>query len=227
MSFKLIATDGRVSVAIEDDTINKRIEQGWSPQADQRIADEEEWAVMKVGAVLRGRFRIEEHKALPPGLEPERRFELREGDLLLTRGNTPELVADACIVPRVRPRLLLSDLHYRVTIDESKLTKRFTCYWLLSRAGRDQIEADAHGTSNSMVKVSQYHIRSWFVAVPPVDEQDAICGLLDKQNHEFDTVISRIDRAISCLREFRAALITAAVTGQIDVRNHRPEAPCQ
>jgi type I restriction enzyme S subunit len=201
-----------------------RIEQGWSPQAEQRIADEDEWAVLKVGAVLRGRFRADEHKALPPEMEPETRFELREGDLLLTRGNTPELVADVCVVPQTRPRLMLSDLHYRLTLNESKLCKRFTCYWLLSRVGRDQIEADAHGTSNSMVKVSQQHIRSWFIAIPPREEQDAICGHLDGEKRKLDAVVDRINQAIHRLREYRAALITAAVTGQIDVRQYGKEA---
>lgn len=203
-----------------------RIEQGWSPQADQRIADGDEWAVLKVGAVLRGRFRAEEHKALPSELEPQTRYLVKEGDLLLTRGNTPELVADACIVPPTRPRLLLSDLHYRLALDESKLSKRFACFWLLSRVGRCQIEADAHGTSNSMVKVSQQHIRAWFVSVPPRDEQESICNALDDAKQRLDAVVDRTNQAIQRLKEHRSALITAAVTGQIDVRNHRREAPC-
>lgn len=201
-----------------------RIEQGWSPQADQRTADDDEWAVLKVGAVLRGRFRSEEHKALPPALEPETRFVVKEGDLLLTRGNTPELVADVCIVPGTRPRLLLSDLHYRLTLDESNLSKPFACYWLLSRSGRYQIEADAHGTSNSMVKMSQQHIRSWLVPVPPREEQDVICIALDGEKKRLDVVTDRINQAIRRLEEHRSALITAAVTGQIDVRHYGKEA---
>jgi type I restriction enzyme S subunit len=157
-------------------------------------------------------------------LEPETRYLVKEGDLLLTRGNTPELVADVCIVPSTRPRLLLSDLHYRLSLNESKLSKRFTCYWLLSRVGRCQIEADAHGTSNSMVKVSQQHIRSWFVAVPPREEQDTICKSLDATKQELDAVADRINQATQRLKEYRSALITAAVTGQIDVRHYGKEA---
>ena len=131
-----------------------------------------------------------------------------------------------CLVPPTRPRLLLSDLHYRLTLDESKLSKRFACYWLLSRAGRYQIEADAHGTSNSMVKVSQYHIRSWLVPIPPRDEQDAICIALESEKKRLDAVANRINQAIQRLKEHRSVLITAAVTGQIDVRNYQKEAPC-
>jgi type I restriction enzyme S subunit len=203
------------------------IEQGWSPQADQRSAEGDEWAVLKVGAVYKGRFRPEEHKALPADLEPETRFEVREGDLLLTRGNTPELVADACVVPATRDRLMLSDLHYRLTLDERRLLKRFACYWLISRAGRQQIEADAHGTSNSMVKVSQRDIRSWIVPLPRLDEQERIATFLDEQSRQTDAMISRIAEGITRLREYRSSLISVAVTGQIDVRSYRPEATCQ
>jgi type I restriction enzyme, S subunit len=204
----------------------RHIEQGWSPQADQRSADDDEWAILKVGAVLRGRFRPEEHKALPPELEPDTRYLVKEGDLLLTRGNTPELVADVCVVPQTRSRLLLSDLHYRIAIDESKLSKRFACYWLLSRPGRSQIEGDARGTSNSMVKVSQQHIRAWLVPVPPIVEQNAICDNLDSEKQKLDAVTDRISKAIERLKEYRAALITSAVTGQIDVGNNQKEAQC-
>ena len=202
------------------------IEQGWSPQADQRRTEGDEWAVLKVGAVLKGRFRPEEHKALPPDLEPERRFEVKEGDLLLTRGNTPELVADVCVVPVVRQRLMLSDLHYRLTLDESRLSKRFACYWLLSWAGRQQIEADAHGTSNSMVKVSQGDIRSWMVLMPPLDVQIQITDYLDHRLRLFDELAFRVTDGIARLRQYRFLLISTAVTGQIDVRQyrHNPEA---
>src|SRR4051812_13036355 len=104
---------------------------------------------------------------------------------------------------------MLSDLHYRLTLDEKRLSKRFTCYWLLSRAGRQQIEADAHGTSNSMVKVSQGHIRSWVVLMPPLDEQLQITDYLDERLRMLDGLVSRVTDGIARLREYRSSLISA------------------
>lgn len=196
------------------------LEQGWSPEAEQRLAGHDEWAVLKVGAVFRGDFRVSEHKALPASLEPESRFEVRPGDLLMTRGNTPELVADVCVVPdSVRPRLMLSDLHYRIRLDERRLLKSFASLWFLSRSGRSQIEADARGTSNSMVKVSQSHIRRWHVSVPPLDEQARIVGAVTEERERVGLLKARVAEAIDRLREYRSSLITAAVTGDIDVRH--------
>jgi type I restriction enzyme S subunit len=107
------------------------------------------------------------------------------------------------------------------------MDKEFACYWLLSRAGRHQIEADAHGTSNSMVKISQSQIKAWVFAVPPHKEQKAIVSYLDKRLQQLDELVLRVTRAIARLKDYRSALITTAITGQIDVCNYRPEAPCQ
>jgi type I restriction enzyme S subunit len=60
--------------------------------------------------------------------------------------------------------------------------------------------------------------------VPPVPEQEKICGFLNEQTAELDRLILEADNAIGLLRERRAALISAAVTGKIDVRGEVSEA---
>lgn len=56
------------------------------------------------------------------------------------------------------------------------------------------------------------------VALPPEDEQQRITAYLDEQTSKIDTLIAKTERFIELSKERRAALITAAVTGQIDVR---------
>ncbi|MET7413171.1 restriction endonuclease subunit S [Streptomyces rubiginosohelvolus] len=56
------------------------------------------------------------------------------------------------------------------------------------------------------------------VAVPPSDEQTRIVGYLDEQTAKIDQLIAETERFIELSQERRAALITAAVTGQLDVR---------
>ena len=63
----------------------RRVEQGWSPDCENREADEEEWGVLKAGCVNRGIFVESEHKALPAGLEPIPGLEIGPGDLLMSR----------------------------------------------------------------------------------------------------------------------------------------------
>ena len=60
-----------------------RIEQGWSPVAEERAADEGEWAVIKLGAVSRGQFRSDQHKAMIPDVSPNPSLEVKNGDFLM------------------------------------------------------------------------------------------------------------------------------------------------
>ncbi|MCE0826317.1 restriction endonuclease subunit S [Buttiauxella sp. A2-C2_NF] len=53
-------------------------EQGWSPQCDARLAEENEYGVLKVGCVNSGKFNPLEHKALPSNLEPQRQYLLKK-----------------------------------------------------------------------------------------------------------------------------------------------------
>ena len=53
---------------------------------------------------------------------------------------------------------------------------------------------------------------------PPLREQQAIASQLDEAIDEISTLTSRVEDAIGRLKEFRTALISAAVTGKIDVR---------
>ena len=136
----------------------------------------------------------------------------------MTRANTPDLVGDVCVVESTRPRLVLCDLVYRLGIDLSRCDRKFLAYWFLSTPGRSQIEADARGTSQSMVKVAQGHIRSWIVPCPPRATQQAIAAFLDRQTAAIDELIEKKERLIDLLQEKRQALITQAVTKGLDPR---------
>ena len=57
-----------------------------------------------------------------------------------------------------------------------------------------------------------------FLAVPPLSEQEAISQFLDHETAKIDALIAKVQEAIDRLKELRTALISAAVTGKIDVR---------
>ncbi len=77
----------------------RRIEQGWSPQCEDRVPSEQEWGVLKVSAVKSGAFRVGESKALPADIAPNAAFEVHPGDLLVSRANSPKLVGEMAVVP--------------------------------------------------------------------------------------------------------------------------------
>jgi type I restriction enzyme S subunit len=66
--------------------------------------------------------------------------------------------------------------------------------------------------------MNQEKTKEIWLSVPPRQEQDAITAYLDTESAKFDTLTLETQRAIDLLADRRTALISAAVTGQIDVR---------
>lgn len=66
--------------------------------------------------------------------------------------------------------------------------------------------------------MNQEKTKDIWLAVPPVAEQEAIAIYLDQESSRIDTLHRRTELSISLLKERRSALITAAITGQIDLR---------
>ena len=56
------------------------------------------------------------------------------------------------------------------------------------------------------------------ICVPPLAEQTAIAAYLDAETAKLDALVGKVAEAVERLQEYRSALITAAVTGKIDVR---------
>jgi type I restriction enzyme, S subunit len=191
------------------------LDQGSSPIAANAPAGPDELGVLKLSAVSKGRFKREENKALREAGEEEQSFALREGDVLITRGNTPELVADVACVPYDEPNLLLPDLIYRLRVQDDKIIPSYLTSFLSTAAARVQIRRDARGSSGSMVKVSQGHVLDWLTPLPPLSEQTEIVDHLKRAEDQFQSLTSEVSASLSLLSERRAALITAAVTGQI------------
>ena len=80
----------------------------------------------------------------------------------------------------------------------------------------DAIVARSVGVSYPAVNASE--IGTLPIPLPAADEQRAIAAFLDRETVKIDVLVAKIETAIERLQEYRTALITAAVTGKIDVR---------
>jgi type I restriction enzyme, S subunit len=195
------------------------IEQGWSPQCEGRpVETDEEWGVLKVGCVNGGVFRPSENKLLPLEMEPIPALGICKGDLLISRANTRELVGSAAVAELDCSNLLLCDKLYRLRFNSERCLPEFVCCYLGSLPVREQIELRATGASASMVNIPQSAILELKIAAPSLREQTAIMAFLETELAKFDTLTAEAQRAIDLLQERRTALISAAVTGKIDVR---------
>ncbi|WP_287873402.1 restriction endonuclease subunit S [Aeromonas sp.] len=197
--------------------INK-IEQGWSPQADSRPPSGTQWGVTKLSSVKSGTFYPDECKALLDGDDPSKGLKVQADDFLISRANTPELVGDVCVVGDIGTKnIILCDLIYKISYSD-EVFNRYMMYWFLSSSARSQVKLDARGSSMTMAKISQSHIKAWKVPLPTLAEQKSSVTYLDKSLSKIDEISAEVEYSISLLKERRTSLISAAVTGKIDVR---------
>jgi type I restriction enzyme, S subunit len=147
--------------------------------------------------------------------ECRKKFRLVPGDLLINEGGSyPGRSAiwvgqiEECYyqkaIHRLRPR--------RFEEDNSKF-----CFYLMCWATNYGVFV-AGGNESTIEHLPAEKLRRYRFAFPPMTEQRSIVGYLDQQTSKLDALNVAVQRAIDLLQERRTALISAAVTGKIDVR---------
>lgn len=103
-----------------------------------------------------------------------------------------------------------------VLLKRPKIHGGFLCYWLMGRF--IQSIFDSYLSATAVPMLSQQQIGNVPVCHPPLREQAAIAAYLDLETAKLDALVGKVAAAVERLQEYRTALITAAVTGKIDVR---------
>ena len=198
-----------------------RIEQGWSPVCDDRDAEPGEWGVLKLGCVNGGQF-SDVHKALSEGLVPRPELEVLPGDVLMSRANTRDLVGSCAFVRDIRPNLMLSDLLYRLRIDESHWAPEFVALAVGAPRVRDEIRAVAAGSSSSMPKLNHGLVKNLTIPVASLENQRKLVAQIAEAERVPVALTREYEATRAALVEYRDALITEAVTGKLDVSKMSP-----
>lgn len=76
------------------------------------------------------------------------------------------------------------------------------------------------GGVSTIAHLTGEQLRKYRFPTPSYAEQVAIATYLDRETAKIDNLIRKVEATIERLKEYRTALITAAVTGKIDVRHH-------
>lgn len=161
------------------DTLTQYSEAGWSPKCHDFAREKNAWGVLKISAVTWGEFKPQENKRLPDNLEPRPELEVRGNDFLISRANTPELVARSVVVPfGTETKLMMSDKIIRFTFSEH-VSPSYLSLANNSQCSRAYYARIAGGTSSSMKNVSRHQIQMLAIALPPLEEQIRI---VDKVN---------------------------------------------
>ncbi len=171
---------------------------------------------LRVANVQDGHLALEQVTMID--IEPEQlnRYRLQVGDVLMNEGGDFDKLGrgaiwngeiDDCIhqnhVFAVRPHAVSPRWLNQIA------GSRYAQFYFMGRSKQ----------STNLASISSTNIMELPVLLPPVEEQVAILAFLDDENTRLDALYDSSTLAISLLKERRSALIAAAVTGKIDVRN--------
>ena len=193
----------------EFDSVLVRIEAGKSPKCLDRRPVNGEWGVLKVSAIREGRFVPLEAKALPPTIAPFKRAQVCEGDLLVSRANTPNLVGAACLVADQHDHLLLCDKTLRLVVDDERADAGYLVEALALPSVREQIVLEATGSSDSMKNISQETLRRILIPLPPLEAQRAVAKTCSGLRNSLASIIDERTTA----NELKAAVRDELLTG--------------
>lgn len=142
---------------------------------------------------------------------PLAKSRLSQGDLVVVRVGYPGVAA--VVSPDLDGANCASMMIVR---RHSRFCSQWLAYLFNSQVGRDQIEIVQYGAAQKQFNIS--HAVDFAFPFPPFAEQVAIAEFLDLETAKLNAMIAKIEAAIDRLQEYRTALITAAVTGKIDVK---------
>lgn len=135
------------------------------------------------------------------------------GDVLMVR--TGSNIGLACTTPEE-----FDNCHTFTTLiitPNKELNSEYLTCCINSSYGKAEVQKLKQGFGKDNLNVEE--LRRFQVIVPPITEQNKIVNFVNEQNKKIDKLFIECNKAISLMQERRTALISAAVTGKIDVHN--------
>lgn len=135
----------------------------------------------------------------------------KTGDILFT---TEAPLGNIALVDREDVALAQRIIRFRMS--PAHYDSKFTLFAMMSDHFQVQLKSLSTGSTAEGLKASKLPLLR--LIAPPLPEQIAIAAYLNEETAKLDALVKKVEEAVERLREYRTALITAAVTGKIDVR---------
>lgn len=171
---------------------------------------------VRIGNLTRDSIRLDlneiQYVCPPLGSEGER-TRLQAGDVLFS---ITAYLGSVAVVAASLSEAYISQHVALVRLNTDHVRPEFVAYSALADIGQAQLNGQAYG--GTKVQLALDDVKSLWLPVPPIKEQTAIAAYLDRETAKLDNLAATVEQAIARLRDYRTALITAAVSGKIDVR---------
>ena len=187
----------------------------WGEEAD----GENDIACVRVADFDRRSFRVDFSDPTMRAVGASQRSgrELRPGDLLLEKSGGGEKQMVGCVVLYDHDEpAVSSNFVARILLADGADSGFWTYMHAALYSGKLNYPAIKQTTGIQNLDSNAYFNTP--TPFPPLEEQRAIAAFLDRETQRVDSLTNEVESAIERLQEYRTALVTAAVTGKVDVR---------
>lgn len=155
---------------------------------------------------------VHEINVLPHEVE---RYALKDGDVLMNEGGDNDKLGRGTVwKEQIKPCIHQNHVFViRVTDIEPEWLG-----WLTQSAYAKFYFFRVSKQSTNLASISSTNVKEVHLLIPPADERKIIMEYLEKQTSKLKLLVQDVEQSITLLKEHRTSLISAAVTGKIDVR---------
>ncbi|ENM5772187.1 restriction endonuclease subunit S [Vibrio mimicus] len=185
---------------------------GWSPACPPEASpNHETWGVLKTTAVQSMEYREYENKVLSPSKEPRPQYEVKNGDILITRAGPKNRVGVSCLVQTTRPKLMISDKIIRFHLIELGMSDNFVSLCLNAGATSEYLESAKSGMAESQMNISQDKLKMAPIPLPPIREQTLIVKKVEELIDLCDKLKLSLEKGKHAHFQFTDSVIEQAV----------------
>ncbi len=177
---------------------------GFSPKA---VDYETPVRSLTLSATTSGRFKGQHSKFITTEVPADSDLWLRDGDILVQRGNTIEYVGVTAVYRGEPNCFVYPDLMMKLRVS-SAFDVEYIHLAMSHEASRNFLRARASGTSGSMPKINQTTLKSLPLPIPPLAEQRRIVAKVD----QLMALVDKLERQLAASRTTAKNLLEALVT---------------
>lgn len=192
---------------------------GWSPPANKH--SDQGTPVLTLSSVTGFQFKKDAIKYTSAETSNDAHYWVENGDLLITRSNTTDLVGHVAICEGIDDRTIYPDLVMKMKVDKLLASTKFVYYQLMSNRLRSIIKESATGANPTMKKIKKSTVQGLPLVMPSLDRQQGIVRKLDELFEGSKLLINTFNSKVEVLNQLKQSLLQKAFSGELTVGMHQ------
>jgi len=193
------------------DLLIDRPRNGFSPP--KNLQSEHGIPVLTLSSVTGNNFNPHKIIYTKSDLKKKAHYWIKNGDLLITRSNTRQLVGHVAVVKDIDEPTIYPDLIMKINCKEKEVLTMFLFYYLQTSKIRNYITKKAKGANPTMVKINQEIVKNIPIRIPSLEVQKQVTNKFQELSRHINLYKNKLNRKLRLYDDLRISILTQTLTG--------------